>query len=129
MTGLNVLLVGLGGGAGAILRYLLSLSVSRHVPGDWPWATFLANVSGGLAMGALMGWLSLRDGSEGERVSLFLGVGVLGGFTTFSAFSLETLMMVERRAWGQAALYAGLSIILSTAAVFTGLLLMRRLMA
>jgi CrcB protein len=53
-------------------------------------------------------------------------VGVLGGFTTFSAFSLETLMMIERRAWAQAGLYAVLSVLLSTAAVFLGLLIMRR---
>jgi CrcB protein len=77
-------------------------------------------------MGLLAGWLALRAGAEGERVRLLLGVGVLGGFTTFSAFSLETLMMIERRAWAQAGLYALLSVLLSTAAVFLGLLIMRR---
>ena len=125
----NLLLVGLGGGLGAMLRYLLSLGLGRLTGGSWPWPTFTANLAGGLAMGLLAGWLSLRGAGEGERLRLLLGVGVLGGFTTFSAFSLETLMMVERRAWGQAALYAGLSVMLSTAAVFLGLILMRRLAA
>ena len=78
-------------------------------------------------MGLLAGWLSLRGGVDGERIRLLLGVGVLGGFTTFSAFSLETLMMLERRAWGQAALYAGLSVTLATGAVFLGVLIMRRM--
>ena len=80
-------------------------------------------------MGLLAGWLSLRGGADGERIRLFLGVGLLGGFTTFSAFSLETLMMVERRALGPAALYAGLSVVLATSAVFLGLLVMRRVLA
>ena len=124
----NLILVAAGGGAGAALRYLLSQALSR--PGvSWPWATFLANIAGALLIGLLAGWLALRAGAEGERVRLLLGVGVLGGFTTFSAFSLETLMMIERRAWAQAGLYAVLSVLLSTAAVFLGLLIMRRWVA
>lgn len=125
----NLLLVGLGGGLGAVLRYLLSLLLARGAAGAWPWPTFTANLAGGLAMGLLAGWLSLRGAGDGERLRLLLGVGLLGGFTTFSAFSLETLMMIERRAWGHAVLYAGLSVVLSTAAVFLGLFLVRRFIA
>jgi CrcB protein len=128
MTG-NLLLVAAGGGAGAVLRYLLSIAFGRAPLGTWPWPTFTANIAGGLAMGLLAGWLSLRGGADGERVRLFLGAGLLGGFTTFSAFSLETLMMVERRAWGSAALYSGLSVVLATGAVFLGLVGMRRFLA
>ena len=128
MTG-NLLLVAAGGGAGAVLRYLLSIAFGRPPLGAWPWPTFTANIAGGLAMGLLAGWLSLRGGADGERVRLFLGAGLLGGFTTVSAFSLETLMMVERRAWGSAALYSGLSVVLATGAVFLGLVGMRRFLA
>lgn len=128
MTG-SLLLVAAGGGAGAVLRYLLSIAFGRAPLGGWPWPTFTANIAGGLAMGLLAGWLSLRGGADGERLRLFLGAGLLGGFTTFSAFSLETLMMVERRAWGSAALYSGLSVVLATGAVFLGLVGMRRFLA
>ena len=125
----NLLLVAAGGGAGAVLRYLLSVAFGRGLLTTWPWPTFIANIAGGLAVGLLAGWLSLRGGADGERIRLFLGVGLLGGFTTFSSFSLETLMMVERRALGPAALSAGLSVVLATSAVFLGLLVMRRVLA
>jgi CrcB protein len=128
MTG-KLLLVAAGGGLGAVLRYLLSLALTRVPAGGWPWPTFTANLAGGLAMGLLAGWISLRGGADTERMRLLLGVGLLGGFTTFSAFSLETLMMLERRAWGLAVLYSGLSVVLATGAVFLGLVGMRRLLA
>ena len=86
MTG-NLLLVAAGGGAGAVLRYLLSIAFGRGVLGAWPWPTFIANIAGGLAVGLLAGWLSLRGGADGERIRLFLGVG--GSFSgwAFSAGS------------------------------------------
>lgn len=124
------LIVAAGGALGAVARYGLGTLAGRLAPGSaWPWGTFGANLIGGLLMGLVAGWLAFRSGAEGEAVRLFAAVGVLGGFTTFSAFSLETLMMVERRAWGQAALYASLSVALSTLAVFLGLFLVRRLSA
>ena len=76
MTG-NLLLVAAGGGAGAVLRYLLSLALARAPAGGWPWPTFTANIAGGLAIGLLAGWLSLRGGVDGERIRLLLGVGLL----------------------------------------------------
>ncbi|HYG27852.1 MAG TPA: CrcB family protein, partial [Caulobacteraceae bacterium] len=82
---------------------------------------------GGLLMGILAGILA-RDGSE-EPLRLFLGVGVLGGFTTFSAFSLEAALMIEKRAYGQAFAYTTASVLLSIAALFAGLVIARRLFA
>ncbi len=80
-------------------------------------------------MGALAGWLALKGGAQQEAIRLFAAVGVLGGFTTFSAFSLETVLMIERRQWAVAATYVGLSVALSIVALFAGLILVRRAFA
>lgn len=124
------LLVALGGGLGATARYGLGLLVGRFAPGAaWPWGTFVANVLGGLLMGLLAGWLALRAGAHQEGIRLFAAVGVLGGFTTFSAFSLETALMIERRDLATAALYVGASAALAIGALFVGLTLARRAFA
>lgn len=125
----TLLLVAVGGGSGAILRYLLGVQATRVLGPGWPYGTFAANALGGLLMGVLAGWLALRGGPDAEKWRVLLGVGVLGGFTTFSAFSLEVALMIERRDWGQAFVYSLGSVVLSVAALFAGLLLMRRLLA
>ncbi|HEX6859260.1 MAG TPA: fluoride efflux transporter CrcB [Caulobacteraceae bacterium] len=125
----NLMFVALGGGTGAVLRYLLGVQAMQRLGSGWPYGTFAANVIGGLLMGVLAGWLAHRGGADQERWRLLLGVGLLGGFTTFSAFSLETALMIERRAYSQAFGYAALSVALSIAALFVGLLLARRVFA
>lgn len=117
------LIVAAGGAVGAVARYGLSRLMP---PGAWPWATLTANVAGGLLMGLLVGWLALRSGLHTEGVRLFAAVGVLGGFTTFSAFSLETALMIERRQFALAAGYSAASVVLSIAALFIGLMVARR---
>jgi CrcB protein len=120
---IRILLVAAGGALGAVARY----GVGRILPaGGWPYATLTVNVVGGLLMGLLAGWLAFRGGAGQESVRLFAAVGILGGFTTFSAFSLETAQMIERRQLGLAAAYVGLSVVLSVAALFAGLWIARR---
>ncbi|MGZ6013594.1 MAG: fluoride efflux transporter CrcB [Caulobacteraceae bacterium] len=126
---LTLLLVGLGGAFGAISRYLLGVLTFRTLPHGLPWGTFFANVLGGLLMGVLVGVLALRGGPDQERWRLLLGVGVLGGFTTFSSFSLETALMIERREYAVAAGYSLASVVLSISALFLGLFLMRKILA
>ena len=122
------LYVALGGGLGAWLRYLTALAWSRAIgpvaSGAYPWATLSVNAVGSLLMGLLTGWL-LRHGDQGEGWRLLLGVGVLGGFTTFSAFSLELVQMIERGQLGSALLYTALSLLLGVAALFAGLAIIR----
>jgi CrcB protein len=91
----------------------------------FPIGTLLANVIGGLLMGLLIGWM-VRDMPEGgNTIRLFAGVGVLGGFTTFSAFSLDALRLLETKSYGLFFGYVGASVILSIAAVALGLFIMR----
>jgi len=126
---MNLLLVGFGGAFGAICRYLLGVQVGRRLGMDWPYGTLAANLIGGLLMGLLVGVLAYRGGADQERWRLLLGVGVLGGFTTFSAFSLETALMIERRTYFAAAGYSLMSVVLSVTMLFLGLFVARRLFA
>jgi fluoride exporter len=115
----NLLIVMLGGAIGAGARHLVgSLTLARFGPG-FPWGTLSVNLAGGLLMGLLAGWLARAGGSEATR--LFLAVGVLGGFTTFSAFSLEVFLMIERSQYGAAAFYVGTSVIGSVLLLCLGL--------
>jgi fluoride exporter len=118
----DFVLVALGGALGASGRYGVSLVAARHLGDALPWATLIVNVAGGFAMGLLAALASGRP-----PLLLLLGVGVLGGFTTFSAFSIEIVRMMERGAIATAALYAILSVVLSIGAAFAGLLLARSL--
>ena len=125
----TLIVVAAGGATGAVMRYLLGVQALRMFGAAWPYGTFMANVLGGLLMGALTAVLALRGGADPEKWRLLLGVGVLGGFTTFSAYSLEVALMIERRAYGQAAAYSLGSVVLSVAALFVGLILVRRYLA
>ena len=122
------LYVALGGALGAWLRYLTAMAWSRAIgpaaAAAFPWATLSVNAVGSLLMGLMTGWL-LRHGGQGEGWRLLLGVGVLGGFTTFSAFSLDLVQMIERGQLGSALVYSGVSLAVGVAALFTGLALIR----
>lgn len=110
-------------------RYLLGVQAARAFGTGLPYGTLIANTVGGLLMGMLAAVLAYRGGADQERWRLLLGVGVLGGFTTFSAYSLEVALMIERREWPTAFAYSVGSVILSVIALFAGLLLVRRVLA
>lgn len=119
--------VALGGAVGAVARYGVQLGFARAGLTGWPWATLSVNVLGGLAIGLVTGWLALRAGhGQGQGLSLFLTTGVLGGFTTFSAFSLDVVRFLEAGQWSRAAGYAVVSVVVSVLAVMAGLWLARR---
>jgi fluoride exporter len=125
---IRLILVAAGGSLGAVARYGVGAAAQRLAPGAaWPWPTFSVNLVGGLAMGLLVGWLAQRGGAHAETWRLLIGVGLLGGFTTFSAFSLEIALMIERRQTGLALGYALASVIVAVVALFVGLWIMRRM--
>ena len=125
----KLVLVFVGGGGGAVARSLVGQQALRLLGPGWPAGTFTVNVVGGLLMGLLAGYFAHRGGTSQHAWTLFLGVGVLGGFTTFSAFSLDAMVMIQRKAYGPALLYIAASVVLSIAALWVGLMLARRVFA
>jgi CrcB protein len=120
-----ILLVGIGGAIGSIARYLSGVAVGKVWSSSFPLATMLVNIAGSLIMGLFIGWLARTTPAWQADARLFFAVGVLGGFTTLSSFSLDTVVLIERGEIGQAVLYVGVSIVVSVAALFVGLLVMR----
>lgn len=120
----NILLVALGGGLGAAARYLSGIAAMRLFGPGFPWGTIFVNIAGSFLMGLLVAWLAQRSsGDHGLR--LFMATGFLGGFTTFSAFSLDFATLFERGDWMPAFTYVTASVLLSIVALFSGLWLMR----
>ncbi len=122
------LAVAIGGGIGSLLRYQLGRMLTQifgpQAMMAFPWATLAVNVIGSMAMGVLVGWLA-RHGQAGEQFRLLIGVGLLGGFTTFSSFSLELMVLIERGQAGQAFVYAAVSVLAGLSALYIGLIAMR----
>jgi CrcB protein len=123
---IKVLLVALGGALGSVVRYGVNFAAARAFGLGFPWGTLTVNVAGGLAMGLLAALFALRAEASPEA-KLFLMTGVLGGFTTFSAFSLDAVALWERGEAGLAAAYVAASVGLSIAALVAGLALGRAL--
>src|ERR1700710_865180 len=122
----NYLLVFIGGGAGASLRHFINITSSRLLGTAFPYHTFIINISGSIAMGLIAGYLASR-GEASQPWRLFLMTGILGGYTTFSAFSLDAVLLYERGETGLALLYVLGSVVLSIAGLVTGLALVRHL--
>ena len=116
--------VALGGALGASGRYLAGVWALRLLGHGFPYGTLFVNVAGCFLMGAVIEAVALKF-SVSQEMRAFLTTGILGGFTTFSAFALDFVVLYERKAAGLAALYLGASVLLSIAALFAGLWLVR----
>jgi CrcB protein len=121
---MNYLLVFVGGGLGSTLRYLVNIVCPRLLGTAFPYHTFIINITGSTVMGLIAGYLAFR-GETAASWRLFLMTGILGGYTTFSAFSLDAAMLYERGEIGLALFYVLGSVVLSIAGLFAGLALMR----
>lgn len=124
----NLLLIMLGGAIGAAFRYHVARVALEQLGPVFPWGTFIVNLVGGFLMGLLAG-VVVRDGPGAEPLLLFLGVGVLGGFTTFSGFSFEAVQMIQRGELLLAGAYATSSVVGSVMMLFAGLWLAKAVAA
>lgn len=125
----ELLLVGVGGAIGSVARYLAGIAIIRAMGTAFPFHTLFINVVGSFIMGVVIAALLKFDPPQAyvtHDVRLFVAVGVLGGFTTFSSFSADVAALWERGGYAQTALYVAASVALSIAAVFLGLFLVRR---
>ena len=120
--------VALGGAAGSALRYIIASGIQARSAGTFPLGTLIVNISGSILLG-----LVLRYGLEAPAISpevrALLTTGVIGGYTTFSTFSYETAALIEEGDWRRAALYVGLSVVISLAGTFLGFAGARGLLA
>lgn len=115
----------IGAGLGGLLRHGVNRAAVQAGT-TFPWHTLAVNVTGSFAIGLLAGWFAFR-GESAQTLQLFLVTGLLGGYTTFSAFSLETLLLWERGHGWDAVFYVACSVALSLAAAAMGLVIIRRL--
>ena len=123
---MNYLLVFIGGGLGSSLRHTVNMVSARYLGTAFPYHTFIINITGSTVMGLIAGYFAFKgDASQSWR--LFLMTGVLGGYTTFSAFSLDAAVLYERGAVGLTLLYVLGSVVLSILGLFAGLALVRHL--
>jgi len=121
---MGYLVVFLGGGIGAALRHGINLAVARLLGTAFPYGTLMINISGSFIMGLVAAYFAFK-GDASQHWRLFLTTGILGGYTTFSAFSLDAALLYERGEIGLAALYVIASVALSIAGLFAGLALVR----
>jgi len=127
-VGKLLLAIALGSGLGGVMRYLGGAMVHLWLPRAFPFGTLGVNVLGSLLIGIAWVMLSAR-GEDGELARAFVIVGLLGGFTTFSSFSLETLLLIDQQAYGRAAAYVGASVALCLAGAWAGLKMGRHWLA
>lgn len=124
--GLGFLIVFVGGGLGAALRHGVNLVSARLFGSHFPCATLFENVSGSLVMGLLAGYFAFKTGAP-QHVRLFLTTGILGGYTTFSTYSLDAVLLYERGELALAAIYVVGSVVLGIGGLFLGLVVVRQL--
>jgi CrcB protein len=120
----NILLVGLGGGIGSMARYLCQRWFADNYPHHFPWGTFAVNITGCLLIGIFWG-LTFKSFTGNENWKLFLMTGLCGGFTTFSAFTLEGIGLLKEQRVGLFFSYAIASVVLGLAATYAGMKLIR----
>ena len=122
---MGYVIVFFGGGLGAALRHGMNIAAARVLGTAFPYGTLIINVTGSILMGLIAGYFAFKGGAS-QHWRLFLTTGILGGYTTFSAFSLDAALLYERGESWAAALYVVLSVVLSILGLFAGLYIVRQ---
>jgi fluoride exporter len=125
---MGYVVVFVGAGVGGAIRHAMNIWVARLMGTHFPWHTFAINISGSLVMGLVAGWFAEKGGAGGH-LRLFLATGVLGGYTTFSAYSLDAVLLWERQEHLLSALYVGGSVVCAIAGLMLGLWIIRTTLA
>ena len=125
---MGYVVVFIGAGVGGAIRHAMNIWVARFMGTHFPWHTFVINITGSLVMGLVTGWFAQKVGAAGH-LRLFLATGVLGGYTTFSAYSLDAVLLWERNEPLLCALYVGGSVVLAIGGLMIGLWVMRTALA
>jgi fluoride exporter len=125
---MSYVVVFVGAGIGGVMRHFMNISVARLMGTHFPWHTFLINITGSTVMGLIAGWFAMKGGETGHT-RLFLATGIIGGYTTFSAYSLDAVLLWERHEHLLAACYVGGSVVLSLLGLVVGLWVMRTALA
>ncbi len=116
----NLFLVAAGGCVGSVIRYLTTIYVERRLPAGFPYGTLTVNVAGSLVMGVVLAWVAARSSETSEQWRLLIGTGFCGGFTTFSAFAADNLMLLDQESPALALFYVALSVMGGVLAVWIG---------
>ena len=124
----HLLLVALGGALGAVARHLVNQAGLRVLGPEIPYGTLIVNVTGSLLIGVLVGWLAFAGRADATELRFALGVGFLGAFTTMSAYALDVVIFIERKAYVSAFTYAAGTVVLSVLAVAAGIVIARRVL-
>ncbi len=125
----SVLLIAAGGALGAVSRHLVNQAGLRILGPEFPYGTVAVNVAGSLAIGLLVGWLALAGRADATEIRYAFGIGFLGAFTTMSAYALDVVLYIEKKAYVSATLYGLGTVGASVVAVLIGLIIARRLVA
>lgn len=120
----SALLIFLGGGLGSVLRFLISQYISKKIESGIPWGTFVVNILGSLLLGAIIGFFHKINLSSSQYV-VFFTIGFCGGFTTFSTFTMENMLLLKNGDWTLVFIYSLTSVIIGVLAAFGGFWLLK----
>jgi CrcB protein len=122
---MTYIIIAFGGALGSVARYMMQSFIGSLTGPNFPYGTLIVNISGSIIMGLFIGWLARTNHENAQQLRFFIAIGILGGYTTFSSFSLEAITLYQEGRWLAMGMYIAGSVVLSLAGLLIGLKLMR----